>query len=211
MRRIVCFGDSITGPHPSQARSYQSGFLKYSDILQCLLNSGLAAPAWEVINCGWAGSKASGGPDHPNADARSRTEILPLEPEIVTVLIGGNDMAPSSPATHGTCEDALMALGKTLTEVQKVCVMLYPQAMPDPANQATAWHHLSQANPFLKNMAERYGFSILDLDPVFRLAAKHHCRGQLFDPVDGVHLRPVGELIIASSLSRLINIWQEPA
>ena len=80
-----------------------------------------------------------------------------------------------------------------------------------PANQATAWHHLSQANPFLKNMAERYGFSILDLDPVFRLAAKHHCRGQLFDPVDGVHLRPVGELIIASSLSRLINIWQEPA
>ena len=162
-------------------------------------------PNWEVINCGWAGSKASGGPDHPNAATRSLTEILPLEPEIVTVLIGGNDMSPGSPATHGTCEDALMALGGTLVEVQKVCVMLYPKSMPDPTSDATAWHHLPLANPYLTKMAGRYGFHVLDLDPVFRQASRLHCREQLFDPADGVHLRPMGELIVASALFCLIN------
>lgn len=206
LRRIVCFGDSITGPHPSQAKSYQSGFLKYSDILECLLNAPLPVPEWEVLNRGWVGAKASGGPDHPGAVARASTEILPLEPDVVTVLIGGNDMVENSPEAHRACECALMALGEALRSVQRVIVMLYPHAMPAPEHEGAAWRHLELANPLLSEMAERLGFQTLDLRPVFQQVSEIHAGDQLLDPIDGVHLRPMGELAIAAALFHSIKL-----
>jgi lysophospholipase L1-like esterase len=98
-----------------------------------------------------------------------------------------------------------MEFGGTLAAVQMVLVLLYPQAMPAPAGAAVAWHHLQLANPFLEKMAGRFGFPILDLSPVFQQASKVHAREQLVDPLDGVHLRPMGELAVASALFRIIT------
>ena len=204
-RRIVCFGDSITGPHPDQKRTYQSGYLKFADILECLLNATNPEVPWQVINRGWAGCRASGGGDQPDAVTRSQTEILPLQPEIVTVLMGANDMAVGSPTTPAACEFALMSLGESLLTVKKVVVMLYAPPLPAPENEARAWHQGSLANPILKKMADHFGFLILDLGPLLVQAAERYGRDQIADPVDGVHLRPMGEIVVATALFRLFG------
>jgi len=209
-RRIVCFGDSITGPHPDQSRTYQEKFLKFSDILQGLLSAAYPAENWEVVNRGWAGSKASGGIDHPDAATRSRSEILPLHADAVTVLIGGNDMSPASPGTHGTCGEALMKLGETLANIPVVCVMLYAPPVTGPDQEASAWHHLVRANPFLITMAERYGFSILDLGPPLLEAARLHGHSLVAEPADGIHLRPMGEMAVAMSIFQFLSIQCVP-
>ncbi len=203
---MVCFGDSITGPDPDQSRTYQERFLKFSDILQGLLGAAYPAEDWEVINRGWAGSKASGGIDHPDAATRSRSEILPLHSDVVTLLIGGNDMSPASPETHGTCGEALMNLGETLKNIRVVCVMLYAPPITGPDQEAKAWHHLVRANPFLIRMAERYGFSNLDLGPPLLEASRLHGHCLIADPVDGIHLRPMGEMAVAMSIFRFLSI-----
>jgi lysophospholipase L1-like esterase len=209
-RRVVCFGDSVTGPHPDQSQTYQENYLKYSDILQGLLSAAYPTDYWEVVNRGWAGSKASGGIDHPDAATRSQSEILPLHADVVTVLIGGNDMSPTSPGTHGTCGEALMKLGETLKNVPLVCVMLYPPPVTRPDQEANAWHHLVHANPFLTRMAERYGFPILDLGPPLLEASRRHGHGLVADPVDGVHLKPMGEMAVALSILRFLSIQSVP-
>ncbi|MEI8309309.1 MAG: hypothetical protein WCH98_00995 [Verrucomicrobiota bacterium] len=61
-------------------------------------------------------------------------------------------------------------------------------------------------------MADRCGFSILDLGPPMLAAARLHGHSLIADPFDGVHLRPMGmgEMAIAMALFRFISIQCVP-
>ena len=191
--RVVCLGDSITGPRPDL--HYITDYLKYADLLQLVLETQLGAGNAEVVNRGYAGNTSA------QALARVDSEVVPLKPDIVTVLIGGNDYGG-----HGDPAVVGAQLHKNLTAiVDKVKaaggkVLLLEYADPRAADMSKVWTHLNSGNPVIAQVAREENVPTLELAPVFREAAKTHALADLASPIDGVHLNPFGETLVARSI-----------
>jgi lysophospholipase L1-like esterase len=207
--RIVCLGDSITGPGPdvagkpaeyepgvaeSQQREYLNSYAKYADFLQLVLETHLGTGQVQVFNCGWAGNTST------QALARVDSSVLPLKPRIVTVLIGGNDFG-------GGITDAVKAqLHANLTAIVDKCkaagakVLLLEYATPRAADMTHVWVHLNAGNPVTAQVAKEEGVPTLELAPLFDEAAKTHHLDELASPNDGVHYNPYGEIVTARAI-----------
>jgi lysophospholipase L1-like esterase len=190
--RVVCLGDSITGPNPSL--HYISQYPKYADMLQLVLETHLGTGNAEVTNRGFAGNTSA------QALARVDSEVIPLKPQIVTVLIGGNDFG------GGITDAAKDGLRKNLTEIiEKVKkaggkVLLLEYADPKAEDMSKVWTHLNAGNPIIAEIAKKEGVPTLELAPAFNEAAKTHPLADLASPIDGVHLNPYGEIVVARSI-----------
>ena len=207
--RVVCFGDSITGELPGKRFTYQSQYLKFSDLLQLQLEARLGAA--DVINSGWAGDYTFKQGDRPGAVNRVQCDILDFHPDVAVVLIGGNDN-PRTIEERKRTYDGLMYIVTNLQAAHiKVLLMQYHDPVVTPANETTAWRHLSLATPLIGDVAMATNVPVLDMRPVFRDASEKHSIEQLVNVVDGVHLAPRGELIYARAIfSRIEELgWLE--
>lgn len=206
--RIVCFGDSITGFRPGEP--YRHRYLKWTDLLGFALETKFGAGFCEVVNVGHAGDTACAADDSatpapsPGALSRLGPQVLNLRPDLVIVLLGGNDFAPEAVSRRGdpstAVRESLETIGKTvLASGAGLLFLQYPPAQADPS--ATAWNHLELANPVIAAAAASLSAPCVDLGPAFRDAeASGVPREALRDPGDGVHLRPVGELVFARGI-----------
>jgi hypothetical protein len=88
--RVVCFGDSVTGEHPSKRTAYQGQYLKFVDILGLMLEARLGSNAVEVTSSGWAGDRTLPHEGWPGAVARADKDVLAFQPAIAVVLVGGS-------------------------------------------------------------------------------------------------------------------------
>jgi lysophospholipase L1-like esterase len=192
--RVVCLGDSITGPIPGT--HYLDHYAKYADLLQLILETHLGAGKAAVTNCGYAGNGSA------QALARVDSEVLPVKPNIVTVLIGGNDFSAQSPDRKPIND----RLRQNLTTIVEKCksvgakVLLLQYADPKAADMSKVWTHLNEGNPVIAEIAKAEGVPTLELAPAFREAAKTHPLAELASPIDGVHLNPFGEIVIARAI-----------
>jgi lysophospholipase L1-like esterase len=192
--RVVCLGDSITGPMPGT--HYIEHYPKYADMLQLALETRLGTDNAVVTNCGWAGNTST------QALARVDTQVLPVKPNIVTVLIGGNDFGDSNPDRKPIQEQ----LRKNLTAIVEKCkaagakVLLMEYADPKADDMSKVWKHLNEGNPIIAEVAQAENVPTLELAPAFRAAAKTHPLAELASPIDGVHLSPYGEIVTARSI-----------
>jgi lysophospholipase L1-like esterase len=192
--RVVCLGDSITGPMPGT--HYIEHYPKYADMLQLVLETHLGTGNAVVTNCGWAGNGSA------QALARVDTQVLPVKPSIVTVLIGGNDFSDSSPDRKPIND----RLRQNLTAIVEKCkaagakVLLLQYADPKADDMSKVWKHLNEGNPVIAEVAKAEGVPTLELAPAFREAAKTHPLAELASPIDGVHLSPYGEIVIARAI-----------
>lgn len=200
--RIVCFGDSITGERPGKPYAHQ--YLKYSDLLQLLLEARLGDGRAVVINSGWGGDttyekKAQG---MPGALGRLEKDVLAHRPHIVIILIGGNDSrktADDQAVTRGNLE----ALARRVKDSgAKVLMLQYHPALAAPENQSKAWHHLDDNNGQIAEAAAAAGVELLDMAPAMLGAAERYPRAELLNSTDGVHLAPRGEIVYAVTLYR---------
>jgi len=191
--RIVCLGDSITGPRPDIR--YLDHYAKFADLLQLVLETHLGAGNVEVINRGFAGNTSS------QALARVDAEVVPLKPAIVTVLIGGNDYGGhGDPLVVGNQlrQNLIAIVGKVKKIGGKVLLLQY--ADPKADNMANVWTHLNAGNPVIAQVALEENVPTLELAPAFREAAKTHPLAELASPIDGVHLNPYGEVVVARAI-----------
>ena len=191
--RIVCFGDSITGPHPETR--YLENYLKWSDLLQLILETHLGPGKVEVLNRGWAGSTSA------QAVARFAGEVLALKPDIVIVLIGGNDFGNSTDPRQAArdLKHNLMSIVDGLRKAEgKVLLLQYAEPKADQMEKV--WRHLDAANPVIAEVARQERLPTLALAPAFAEAAKTHPQADLTNPVDGVHLNPYGEVVLARAV-----------
>ncbi len=208
---FVCFGDSLTGYRPHQ--SYQGVYLKYADLLGLMAEARVGLGTVQAMNAGWAGDATYGrsGQGMPGAVARLEGDVIKRKPDFATVLIAGNDRL----LLDSDRDRTLNALRKMFAQLKRAnvrtLVLTYPKSRPAPENRAKAWD-LAKANPLIRKAAKEASFPVLDLEPHFARAVKEYPEKELVDPVDGVHFRPRGEMVVARALfAKLTDLgWIPP-
>ena len=192
--RIVCLGDSITGGNPAQR--YLDKYSKWSDLLQLTLETHLGLGQVEVINRGHAGQTST------ESLARVESQVLPHQPHIVIVLLGANNFSPKndSGSAPAILRDDLIAITSQLKAagITKILLLQYPEPKADEMSQV--WVHANLGNPIIAEVAARETVPTLDLAPAFREAAQSHPLAELASPVDGIHLNPYGEIVLARAV-----------
>lgn len=192
--RVVCFGDSITGACPREP--YRHAYLKFSDLLQLMLEARLGAGKAVVLNRGFAGQTSR------EALRRLDADLLAEAPHIAVVLIGGNDRGGADVPPEETRANLQAIFAGARQAGIRVLALLY-HFLPG-ADAAGAWHWLDDNNPVIAAVAEFLEIPTLDMAPVFRGAVSSRPREELVNAEDGVHLNPGGEMAYARAIfSRL--------
>jgi lysophospholipase L1-like esterase len=193
MLTVVCLGDSITGAMPDVR--YLDKYAKWSDLLQLALETHLGVGKAAVINRGHAGNSST------QALARVDGQVLPLRPDVVIVLIGGNNFGNQSDVHTATArlrDDLTAIVAKVKKAGSKILLLQYPTPRAERMEQI--WTHLNAGNPVIAEVARRENVATLELAPAFDEAAKTHPLDELASAIDGVHLNPYGEIVIARAV-----------
>jgi lysophospholipase L1-like esterase len=208
--RVVCFGDSITGDRPRKPYLHQ--YLKFSDLLQLILETHLGAGRAEVLNRGWGGDTALGlkSGDSPGALNRLDKDVLDEKPDIAVILFGGNDAGFANRGDQATKEARVAEFRRNvqakLTEMVTRCkaagirVLLLQYHRPKAADMSRVWAHLDDFNDVIARVAREQDVPTVEMAPVFEEAAKTRPQERLTNTVDGVHLNPYGEVLYARAI-----------
>ena len=192
---IVCFGDSITGCRPREA--YLDKYVKWSDLIQLMAEARTGAGSVTVLNRGLAGDQT------PDALARLPADVLAELPAITIVLLGGNDRPEQRAATRTN----LTAIVAQLKAAGSQVLLLQYAVVPNPAAAEKTWFHLAHKNDLIAAVAAEQAVPVLALQPAFDAARRTQSQPELVNAVDGVHLAPGGELVIARAVfTKLLDL-----
>ena len=191
--KIVCLGDSLTGPAPG-AR-YLDKYIKWSDLLQIGLDAVFGERRIEVVNQGKAGETSAG------VCAALEERLLRHTPDVVIVLIGANNFGHNAPRL-----EASVKLKADVHEIVKraqqagIRVLLLQYPVPRAEMMDKVWTHGDAGNPVVAEVAVETETPMVDLRPAFDEAAKTCSLASLASPVDGIHLNPGGEVVLARTV-----------
>lgn len=209
--RVVAFGDSITGDRPGI--QYRHQYIKWSDILQGMLELKLGEGKAEVLNMGFSGDRTFRAGDRPGAVNRVQSNILDQQPDIVVMLIGGNNMGARNRDPEDLARQTREELTAIVRQVREagIRILLLQYAEPKAEDMSRVWTHLDDVNPIIAAVAEAEELPTLELAPFFAAAAQRLPLNALLNATDGVHLQPYGELIVARAVAaKLIELgWTE--
>ena len=203
---IVCFGDSITGHRPGEPYLHQ--YLKWSDLLGLMVEARTGRPDVRVRNRGFAGDKTYAEPrtQTPGAVHRLQADVLDNRPDIAVVLIGGNDRKQTEVERQVTA-DNLDEMVKRMLEADIKVLLLQYAVLPNPESPERTWRHLSGNNDLIARIAQQHNIPTLPLQPYFDRAIRHQPHRELMNPVDGVHLAPGGEIVLARAVfGKLVSL-----
>ena len=218
--RIVCFGDSITGPRPGE--EYLHAYVKWPDLLQLALESRPAAPPVQVLNRGWAGDKVAAGTPRPGkspgASVRHADDLLREKPDIAVILLGGNDaiaVRSNDPAALSRARQAAAeGLAKIVSESKAAGIRVLLLTYPEPAAEAPKelLDYLDDFNDVILGVAQAQDVPCLDLGPAFKNEAARRPLKSLLSAADGAHLAPYGEIVVAREVARKLDAlgWLRP-
>lgn len=198
--RIVCFGDSITGDRPGKPYLHQ--YIKWTDILEGMLELDLGVNCVEVLNMGYAGDRTHKAGDRPGAVNRVKTEIIDQRADIAVILIGGNNMGGKQPV-----EEVMTQTHRDLTQIVRqvndagIKVLLVQYAEPKSEDMSQVWTHLDDVNPVIAAVAETEEVPVIALAPAFAKAEEKVPLNALLNAKDGVHLQPYGEIVTARTIA----------
>ncbi|MCC5788921.1 MAG: SGNH/GDSL hydrolase family protein [Opitutales bacterium] len=203
--RVVAFGDSITGDRPGI--DYRHHYIKWSDVLQAMLEGQLGEGQAEVLNMGFAGDRTFAAGDRPGALNRVDSNILTQQPDIAVILIGGNNMGTRNRDREELLEQTRDDLTKIVRQVKAagINVLLLQYTEPKAEDMSQVWTHLNEVNPIIAEVAEAEGVPTLELAPHFASAEEHVPLNALLNATDGVHLQPYGELVVARAVASKLN------
>lgn len=189
--RVTFIGDSITdaGRDRSDPDSLGDGYVS-------LLAPELRAAGATVRNLGIAGDRAA------DLAARWEAELLPAEPELLTVYVGVNDMwrrfDSDDPTTAEDFEATLRALLEQAAAVHAPrLILVEPFFLPVTAEQQSWLEDLDGKRAAVRRLAAEFGAALVPLHEVFAAAASDHPVAELAP--DGVHPTPFGSRLIADA------------
>lgn len=205
--RIVAMGDSIT-----QA----GGYLRAIEAVFAQQYAGLKIP--RIINVGIGGQKAE------NMVARFENDVVSRKPAIVTISAGINDVwhrlhEPHDPDVLEGYERHLERMVVMAGEAGARVYVLAPTVIEEDA-ASEGNRRLAKYAAAGRKVAERNGAVPVDLHALFLEAIERRNRqsasngepasrpGRYFT-VDGVHLRPAGDVLMAVGVLRAMGVPDE--
>ncbi len=199
--KILFLGDSITGWKDL------TKYMKFSDVIDCMLEAYSGPGQATVLNRG-VGGNTSG-----DVLVRLADDVLAEKPDVVVLLIGGNDRGISVPLSSDDTRQNLRQILTALKQQGSRVLLLQYHLLPNPQHPQTAWKHVIDNNDIIAATANEFSMPVLDMMPPMRAALAKQSLETLGNSEDGVHLSPGGELVYAREIfSKLRELgWLPPA
>jgi lysophospholipase L1-like esterase len=155
-------------------------------------------------------NRGVGGNKVPDLQARWQTDTLALQPDLVSILVGVNDLWHTW--THGytgTAADYETGLGNLLDDTSRALpkvrlVVMEPFVLQTGVVEATWFPAFDERRAVAARVAQRAGATFIPLQTAFTDAAAHG------DPTywiaDGVHPTPAGHALIAERWRAAIGV-----
>jgi lysophospholipase L1-like esterase len=167
----------------------------------------------QVVNRGIGGDTSAG------AIKRLQGDVLDERPDVVIILLGGNDAGQKRPPAEVKA-DLETIVRKVKGGGAKVLLLQYA-VLPNPDRPETAWVHLDDNNGLIAEIAGAEQVSLLSMATAMEDALKNQqvtelkgrdndgvatwetrplTQAHLVSATDGVHLSPGGELVFARAV-----------
>lgn len=200
MKTILLLGDSITDcGHSFDPDNLGHGYVrciseKLSDNIKCI-NKGIDCFTVPALRRLW------------------KTQCLSLSPDVITILIGINDLAVMKNTgmdfTQGV-EHFTKNYGELLEEIRLITdcpiILMEPFIFPYPAEYALWEPELHEMCEAISQLALQYHAQFLPLWDALASAAKFH--GYVRITTDGIHLTKLGHEIVAEKLLEMLPIHE---
>ena len=200
--KILFLGDSITdaGRDKRNYHNMGNGYPRYASELIAAENQDFD---FEFINLGISGNRTSQLFDRLYKDA------IELQPDIISILIGINDIWHRHDINNISTTDAQIELNyrsileRIKRETNAKILMLSPYLLdaPDKGNMRS---DLSTVIPIVENLAKEYADVYVPLDDIFAEALKVQPEPKFYSG-DGVHPNPNGSQFIGEQYAKAIK------
>ena len=193
--RILFTGDSITDCGRVRDNPDHLGF-GYAAITAAHLQARLASPQLKIFNRGISGNRA--------ADLLQRfdTDLLALNPTVISILIGINDTWRRYDSNNATSAEAFEGDYRSILQKIKMhldarVVLLEPFLLHVPQDRYAWREDLNPKIDAVRKLAVEFGTELLPLDGLFAQAATQAPAG--YWAGDGVHPSMAGHALIAET------------
>lgn len=194
---VLFCGDSITdcGRNRAAAPGDPSGWGQgYVFQIAARLSAELAAYGPTFTNRGIGGNRIC------DLESRLESDVLALQPDVVSLLIGINDVWRRYDSGLISPLDEFAASYRRILErlrgAEIEVVLLEPFLLPVPADRRAWREDLNPKIDALRDLAREYETTYVPLDGLFAAASTR--RDEAFWLPDGVHPSPAGHALIAA-------------
>ena len=196
-QKILFIGDSVTDCGSSTSENINFLGHGYPIFIASLLGANMPELELTFVNRGISGNRV--------CDLRKRwqKDVIDHKPDIVSILIGINDVWRRYDCNSATPADAFerdyrFILEKTLHDLPGVqIVMMEPFLLPIPEDRRLWRNDLDIKIQVVRDLAEESADALVPLDGIFAAAACK--REKSFWTPDGVHPAAPGHALIAES------------
>jgi len=188
---IVCMGDSLTfgvgAGGPSGA---------YPGKLEALLRQRFGYEKVTVVNSG------VGGLEVPQGSVLIPRDVVPYDPDLVTVLYGYNDLAPGG-VTRDQFKTAVSVFVDRVRRLTKGrAEVLLVSSLPGTSDDA--WERLKAGAETIRELAQEKRCGLCDADAAFRALGREKLIAEYFREKDPAHPNPRGQELLTNLLLEAI-------
>ncbi len=206
---ILFQGDSITDAHRDRRRQQIANDMRalgfgYPLLLGSALLADYPEKQLKIYNRGISGNKV------PDLDARWDKDTLALKPDILSILIGVNDIWHKLQGRYkGTVEDYengyRALLKRTLKALPNVKIIICePFVLKCGAVNDTWFPEFEQRRAVAVKLAKEFGLPLVPFQSMFNEAAKKAPPSYWLG--DGVHPTPAGHALMAKTWREVVGI-----
>jgi len=162
-----------------------------------------AMPGVKVLNRGISGHRAK------DLAARWREDCLALNPGIVSILIGINDVwrryDDNDPTSDAAFEASYRKLLELLAERRVKLLLILPFLLDVNAGVTAMREDLDGKQAVVRRLAGEFGAAALDADALFRDAVAARGVGPAYFAEDGVHPTQAGHRVLAEAVVEILG------
>lgn len=200
--RILCLGDSLTDCD----RLFSDSVLGNGYVFMLQNSSEASAYNWNFVNRGIDGFTIS------KLLSNVRSQYLPLKPDLVTILIGINDIGimQNTNRTEAQKQQLLTqffynyeSLIRQLRQTVNQIILLEPFIFPVPEEFLTWIPYVNEMSEGIRSLARRYQLPFLPLQKYFLQVSEK--AGLVSITTDGIHLSHYGQSLLAEQLKQVLQ------
>ena len=162
-----------------------------------------AMPGVRVLNRGISGHRAK------DLAARWEEDCLALEPDVVSILIGINDVWRRYDSNDPTGDAAFEASYRELLEPLRArnikILLILPFLLDVNAGVTRMREDLAGKQAVVRRLAQEYGAQLLDADELFREAVVAQGLSPAHFAEDGVHPTQAGHRLLAGAIAAILK------